>query len=112
MIEPWWSLGSHRHAEIRRRTARTVPLTVTLGRGTMEREEEIKRTATCPTCGRRYADSLTRWDYEMKVLKAWPRRRAAETRRRSGFAPNTPHQASFQPGNSAAAQVSAETARD
>jgi hypothetical protein len=37
-----------------------TPVTVTLGRGTMEREEEIKRTATCPTCGRRYADSLTR----------------------------------------------------
>jgi hypothetical protein len=35
-------------------------VTVALGRGTMEREEEIKRTASCPTCGRPYADSLTR----------------------------------------------------
>ena len=35
-------------------------VTVTLDQGTMEREEEIKRTANCPTCGRPYADSLTR----------------------------------------------------
>jgi hypothetical protein len=35
-------------------------VTVTLSRGTMEGEEEIKRTATCPTCGRPYAESLTR----------------------------------------------------
>ena len=33
-------------------------VTVTLGRGTMRREEEIKRTARCPTCGAAYADDL------------------------------------------------------
>jgi hypothetical protein len=37
-----------------------TPVTLTLGQGTMEREAEIKRTRTCPTCGRQYADSLTR----------------------------------------------------
>ena len=33
-------------------------VTVTLGRGTMRREEEIKQTARCPTCGAAYADDF------------------------------------------------------
>lgn len=35
-----------------------IAVTVTLGRGTMRREEEIKQTARCPTCDAAYADDL------------------------------------------------------
>ncbi len=37
-----------------------TPVTITLGHGTMEREEHIKRASRCPTCAQLYADSLTR----------------------------------------------------
>ena len=51
--DPWRRIGSHHPPG--------TPVTVTMGHGlTMEREEEVKRIATCPTCGRRYSESLTR----------------------------------------------------
>ena len=51
--DPWRRVNSH-HTP-------TTSVTVTMGHGlTMEREEQVKRTVTCPTCGRRYCDSLTR----------------------------------------------------
>ncbi len=38
----------------------STSVTVTVGRGTMEREEQVKRTASCPTCGQPYSGDLTR----------------------------------------------------
>jgi hypothetical protein len=49
--DPYRRIGNHHAAG--------TPVTVTLGKGTMEREEQVKRTAACPTCGRPYRDSLT-----------------------------------------------------
>jgi hypothetical protein len=50
--DPYRRIGDHHPPQTR--------VTVTVGKGTMEREDEIKRTATCPTCSVRYSDSLTR----------------------------------------------------
>jgi len=55
-----WTQQRDPNRRIRNHHNAGTAVTVTLGQGTMEREEEIKRTGTCPTCGRPYADSLTR----------------------------------------------------
>ncbi len=51
--DPWRRVNRHHDPDTR--------VTVTMGHGlTMEREEQVKRTAACPTCGQAYAGSLTR----------------------------------------------------
>jgi hypothetical protein len=55
-----WTQQRDPNRRIRNHHNAGTAVTVTLSQGTMEHEEEIKRTETCPTCGRPYADSLTR----------------------------------------------------
>jgi hypothetical protein len=55
-----WTQQQDPKRRIRNHHRAGTAVTVTLAHGTMDREEEIKRTASCPICGRRYADSLTR----------------------------------------------------
>jgi hypothetical protein len=55
-----WTQQQDPHRRILRHHSPSTQVSITLGRGTMEREEAIKRDVTCPTCGRPYAESLSR----------------------------------------------------